>query len=286
MARRNLSMATSPALMAAAFALAVLCPDESLAETAGTVYSSDEVTLRLLREPAKADGSVRGALLVDLAPGWKTYWIDPGASGIPPTIDLSPTSGLEQARIRYPAPHRFGEDLTRANGYKEPVAFAFTLEPKDGETLGTVEASIFLGVCEEICIPVSASLEAGLTTGESAKAVEIAFAALPETRVPNAETFSVAAHPDGDALTVSIAAPSGEAAGIATDVFVTAPGGWYFDEPGEPRTEAGRQIFDVPIVSRPRKTKGAPAAVDVVVTAGASAVEMTEVPVSAGSTPR
>lgn len=34
-------------------------------------------------------GYLRGALQIRLEPGWKTYWRDPGKTGIPPQLELS-----------------------------------------------------------------------------------------------------------------------------------------------------------------------------------------------------
>jgi DsbC/DsbD-like thiol-disulfide interchange protein len=51
-------------------------------------YETDGVRLKLLTDDrASADGHLRAVLRVDLQPGWKTYWMDPGDAGVPPQID-------------------------------------------------------------------------------------------------------------------------------------------------------------------------------------------------------
>src|SRR5690606_40529635 len=41
-----------------------------------------------------AEGYIRGALQIVLVPGWKTYWMDPGSSGVPSlfsaVLDVAP----------------------------------------------------------------------------------------------------------------------------------------------------------------------------------------------------
>lgn len=34
--------------------------------------------------PPESDGTIKAVLDVDLLPGWKTYWRDPGEAGVPP----------------------------------------------------------------------------------------------------------------------------------------------------------------------------------------------------------
>src|SRR5215470_3932839 len=37
-----------------------------------------------------------------LDPGWKTYWRNPGDSGVPPGFDWSGSKNLKQAEVLYP----------------------------------------------------------------------------------------------------------------------------------------------------------------------------------------
>lgn len=234
----------------------------------GAALQTEQMTVRLASEAPRADGSVRGALLLDLAPGWKTYWIDPGESGIPPTIDFTATAGFGHAALRFPAPLRFGEGLARANGYDRSLAVAFELAPEPGSRLGPVEASILLGVCREICIPVQATLTAA-PAGDGS--VEAAFAALPSTgaKAPAIASAALAA----DTLTVAVTRPAQAGSGAEADLFVSGPDGWYFGEPEAPSRQADRLVFSVPLLERPRGETGPPERVDIVFTQGADAME-------------
>ena len=230
-----------------------------------------EANLSLATEPAGADGVVRGALLIDLAAGWHTYWRDPGASGIPPTLDFSGTTGFGDAVLHFAAPHRFGSDLTRGNGYTEATAIAFELTPEPGATIGAVDARIFLGVCREICIPVQAEMRAQTPTAGNPR-VEAAFAALPAKDGSVGQITAVTVAPDASSLTITatyVTAPS------KPDLFVTGPKGWFFDEPSTTRVAGKSASFTVPIVQRPPAADktSVPETIDIIASNGERAFE-------------
>lgn len=89
---RSLKFLVLPLLMSAAFSAQAATSDWS--ETPGG-------KVRVIIEDAKPDGEVRGALQIDLNPGWKTYWRNPGDAGVPPQLSIE---GDTFARIDFPAP--------------------------------------------------------------------------------------------------------------------------------------------------------------------------------------
>ncbi|WP_102959894.1 protein-disulfide reductase DsbD domain-containing protein [Mangrovicella endophytica] len=241
-----------------------------------SVYRSDEVTLRLVRGIVGADGVMRGALLVELAPGWKTYWIDPGDAGIPPSVEIRATGapGGEAAEIDFPAPHRFGDDASgRSNGYEGDTAFAFTmkgLSPGDTETL---TALIMLGVCRDICIPVTASLttSSAPVSADDAEEIEAAFATLPGFDPAIGRIVSAELAPDRGSVTVAVALGA-RAENSAADLFLTGPKGWYFGI-ATARRDGPAVTFTVPVNSRPRHPAAERLAVRAVLTTEAGAIE-------------
>lgn len=139
-----------------------------------------------------AEGRLRGALEINLKPGWKTYWRNPGASGIPPEIDLSRSPHVTAAEIRFPAPERVHDGETVWAGYKHSVRLpvTFTLDRADAVTL--IDADVLLGICETICIPFQASFvfDPGADPDNQSDAftVEMAHAGLP---APADDTFGI-----------------------------------------------------------------------------------------------
>ncbi|EAU41208.1 hypothetical protein FP2506_13114 [Fulvimarina pelagi HTCC2506] len=213
----------------------------SAERSSSPVARTEFATLTLLAETPTAHGLVRGALKIELEPGWKTYWLDPGPSGIPPQIDFSRTEGVGESAILAPLPERFGEDLARANGYKSDLSLPFLLTPGENETIsGAIFANVFLGVCESICVPVQAELSA---TFDRAGDVQAAFSNLPTQVKPTDLTASI----DGDALILGLRAGSDVA-----DAFVLGPDGWYFGEAELSEYGEGTTTFRIPIDERPK----------------------------------
>ena len=267
--RERIACATGAVLMSAGLALGAA--SAAFADDARSQIATREATLTITAEPAGPHGVVRGALLIDLAAGWHTYWRDPGASGIPPTLDFSGTTGFGRADLHFAAPHRFGSDLTRGNGYTEATAIAFALTPKPGATIGAVEARIFLGVCREICIPVQAEMKVQIPSAADPR-VETAFAALPSDDGSRGRIAAATIAPDAASLTITatyVAAPS------KPDLFVTGPEGWFFDEPTKPSVDGTRVTFTVPIVERPPNADktAVPETIDIVATDGDTAFQ-------------
>lgn len=129
------------------------------------------------------DGRLRGALEIDLKPGWKTYWRNPGSAGIPPQIDISRSAHISAAELQYPAPERIHDGETQWAGYTQSVALpvTFTLDQANAVTL--IDVDVFLGICETICIPFQASFTfdpaADADNISDALTVRRAFASLP-----------------------------------------------------------------------------------------------------------
>ena len=186
-------------------------------------------------------GRLRGALEVELEPGWKTYWREPGGSGVPPSVTVTADGRPVATEMDFPAPQRHEDGGDVWAGYDQPVAFALILSPPAGT--GALDASVFLGVCRDICIPVQASFRVETAGAESLadeeQVVTDAFAALPGAPQPGLRVAS--ARVDGESLLV-------EAEGPATaELFLASDAGPIFGTP-ERSAEAGHLAFRVPLL--------------------------------------
>jgi len=145
---------------------------------------SDGGSVRIVSSGLSGEnGGLRGAVEIKLKPGWKTYWRAPGEAGVPPEIELAPTSDARAAELFFPAPERISDAYASWAGYKHPVTLPVIFHFPQPGMAGIVEGIVFLGICETICIPVEFpfSFDAGADPDNSADAitVESAFAALP-----------------------------------------------------------------------------------------------------------
>src|SRR5262245_54788615 len=63
-------------------------------------YQAEGAAVRLLASGAPDEqGVLKGALQIELKPGWKTYWQDPGDAGVPPSLDVSASRNVAAADI-------------------------------------------------------------------------------------------------------------------------------------------------------------------------------------------
>src|SRR5690349_18182355 len=54
----------------------------------------------------RQDAALLAGIEITLDPGFKTYWRNPGDSGLPPRFDWSGSENVADVEIRYPAPYR------------------------------------------------------------------------------------------------------------------------------------------------------------------------------------
>lgn len=204
--------------------------------------------VRLVALPAAADSSVRAMLDIRLHDGWKTYWRDPGGSGIPPSIVVT---GAELASVGFPAPQRLGDAQTHYIGYDKPVRLPLKLDKAAG---GAITATVFLGVCKDICIPVQAELSVD-ASGESfanpleEMAIGEAEASLPHGADDGFRPLSGHWAADGKSLTVRFEAPADAA---LPDVFLSGSSTFEFGAAGPVRREGGAFVAEVPVLHKPK----------------------------------
>lgn len=103
-------------------------------------------------------GTIAAGVEIELADGWKTYWRNPGSSGVPPLFDWSSTTNLASAEVRYPAPKRYGDRGGDTIGYKHHLIFPLAVRPADPRREITLDVSVEFGVCKEICVPMQTHL--------------------------------------------------------------------------------------------------------------------------------
>ena len=200
-------------------------------------------SLRIVTERPDANGHLRGALELRLEPGWKTYWMDPGDAGVPPTLTIRHDGAAIPLELRFPAPRRFADAYSAWAGYDGDIAFAFTLDlPARPSAPPALDADIFLGLCEQICIPVQASLAVD-PAAEGTAGTEAAFAALPGA--PTGAVNAALAQAAGDRLEVDVAAGSSDTVAL----FVATDGKAMLGAPRETGREGATRRFAIKVLS-------------------------------------
>lgn len=195
-----------------------------------------------------AQGRLRGALQIRLEPGWKTYWRDPGSSGIPPQIAVSGRA-LKGAEVLYPAPQRFADPYGDWAGYGRSVTLPVVFHTALPNTAPLIETEVMLGICQTICIPVQASFvfdaSAGTEDHGDAFTVQSAFAALPAAPRPDFRLLAIDLKDSELLLTVQL--PAGDR---KPELFITAEGG-QLTLPDLKEQDDGTAVFTARVVKAP-----------------------------------
>lgn len=184
-----------------------------------------------------ADGTHVTALRIDLAEGWKTYWRAPGDSGIPPSFAFS-GGHITAVQPHFPVPDVYEDFGIRSIGYEDSVIFPLRLTvPDDGSTV-SMAGQIEIGVCDDICIPVTLDFAALLPpVGASDPAIMAALRDRPMTEAEaqvSAVTCRLDPISDGLQMTAQITMASKAAQEIVV-IEVGDPQVWV-SEPSISRT--------------------------------------------------
>lgn len=202
----------------------------------------------------EASRKIYAGLEIELDEGWKTYWRNPGSSGVPPRIELEGSENLASAELMFPAPIRFRGRDGDTIGYKGHVVLPVALTPKDPSKPIVLKVAVEFGICREVCIPVQPAL--GLTVPpDAARSAEKGLLQSALERVPQPAAASVDA-PRLERVTATLAGdkpqvvldarfPGRTAAG---DVFLEAPDGIWIPLPqpgGQLANGAQRFVVDL-----------------------------------------
>ena len=128
--------------------------------------------VRLVTTRPGPDGHARAALQIELEPGFKTYWHNPGIDGIPPQVSFFGSANVEAALMKLPPPHVF-RDKGVSVGYKGSVEFPIAVRPERPEAPYRLVATGVLGFCADICVPVPLRLRA---TSAATSPSDVSFA--------------------------------------------------------------------------------------------------------------
>ena len=152
--------------------LAVCAAMPGLAAESDVVRSARAI-VSLVTEPARIrpGESFAAGLRLRLAPGWHTYWRNPGDAGAPAEITVTVPAGASASGFDWPAPQRLPEGPLVSFGFTGEVLLPLRITAPDGLTPGDrfrVEAVANWLVCAEICVPEEGQFRLDLEVAEEA----------------------------------------------------------------------------------------------------------------------
>ncbi len=137
---------------------------------------------------ARPGDSLHAAIDYTSAPGWHTYWINPGATGLPAKVKWNLPDGFTAGDLRFPVPQRLLEDKLMSYAYEGRTVLLADLQTggtyAPGQSL-PVKAHVDFLVCKDVCIPesldVATTVKVGAETspGPGAKTIDMAQSRLP-----------------------------------------------------------------------------------------------------------
>lgn len=120
---------------------------------------NDLAKFELLSGWRNADGTHVAAVQITLKPGWITYWRAPGEAGIPPQFSFSSASDITSITPHWPVPDVYDDAGLRSIGYYDSVVFPLIVDAEGVTGDISLSGELVVGVCDEICVPVTFSFD-------------------------------------------------------------------------------------------------------------------------------
>jgi thiol:disulfide interchange protein DsbD len=112
--------------------------------------------------PIQAGKPFTATVVLDLQPGFHTYWQYPGDSGLAPKVTWYLPEGWKAGPIEFAIPHQFSEsgDMIVYGYEKQQLLRATITPPKDlpKDKIFKLKASLSWLACKELCVPGSADV--------------------------------------------------------------------------------------------------------------------------------
>ncbi len=131
-----------------------------------------------------ADGRFQVALDYTAAPGWHTYWVNPGDTGLAPKFTWNLPDGFTAGEVRFPAPKLLPTLGLMSYGYEGGTQLVIGLHNGGHFAVGQdlpVKAHVDFLVCADVCIPESLDVSTSVKIGAAGHngAIDKAVAVLP-----------------------------------------------------------------------------------------------------------
>lgn len=216
-----------PAL--ALFALLLAAPSPSAWAASSDWIGTKGGKLRLVALPPDAGGTIRGFIEIAPEDGWHTYWKVPGSGGIPPQVTLKDGGNARLERLDFPAPRIFDDGKLRDFGYDSRVMLPVTFKQDKPGAPSSIDASIFIGLCADICIPFQAEVSVHVSPDDRTRPTELSLVNAANAMLPEAPSADFAVEDarrtaDGAGVAVTVRLPAGADASAASVILIGPDG--------------------------------------------------------------
>jgi len=240
-------------------ALVLLAAPAALAQSGGP-GDGPHATVKLIADSKTIvpGQKLRAGLVQTIQPHWHTYWVNPGDSGLPTTIDWSLPAGFKASDISWPAPKRLLFGPLVSYGYEGQVILPITITvpdalPTGGDVALTGHANWL--VCAEVCVPEEADIKLILpaaTGTPTPDAINANLLSAAQAAIPTPSPFDAKATFDKDSIQLRVA--TGDASKLTDIAFFPLDEG-VVDNDKAPEIVAGRDGVTVTVKRGQAKDK-------------------------------
>lgn len=180
-----------------------------------SVAATEQVTAQLIAsvQQVKPGDEIYLGVHQRIAPGWHTYWLNPGDSGIATTIQWTLPKGASAGEILWPIPSRHRMGPVTNYGYANEVTLLSKVTVPQDIKVGDhfrVQATVDWLVCHEECIPQQVKLSVDIPVAELSSAShsgqQLINKALTQQVLPSPWPLTAQLQQDGITLTIKTAA--------------------------------------------------------------------------------
>ena len=146
-----------------------------------------------------AGTTLRVGLRLRMAPGWYTYWRNPGDAGAAAELAFSLPAGVTAGPIVWPTPARHPTGPVMSYGYEGEVLLPVTLTVPPGFAAAALPVQVHASwlVCERICVPEDADFTLTLPAGTASNSTEAPLFAATDAATPRPAPWPAAVSPEG-----------------------------------------------------------------------------------------
>ncbi|HLY89077.1 MAG TPA: protein-disulfide reductase DsbD domain-containing protein [Acetobacteraceae bacterium] len=173
----------------------------------------------------------RIGLRLQLAPGWHTYWRNPGDAGAPPDLQLTLPHGATATPIDWPTPRRIAEGPLMTYAYSGDLLLPVTITATGGDTAVRTHAEWL--VCREICVPEEADFQLDLPAGTGQPSAQAPLFAALARQLPRPSPWHAVIGNDG---TLLLQGPELTPATVVDAWFIPNASGVILDSAAQPLT--------------------------------------------------
>lgn len=112
------------------------------------------------------------AVEINIIKNYKTYWLSPGSSGVPPVATAIGTNIVpDSAQISFPHPHKYIDKYGETWGYKDKVVLFININRQQVDQPSQINLNFDYAVCDKICLPEHAEFNLNLKAGDLATTI-------------------------------------------------------------------------------------------------------------------